>query len=351
MIRTYRYVSHSMEKMQEFIDYIFLEVWCRAPEGLVFGRELFAGNSELHDVISSFGFSQKAPERGKQFYEDIKDIYVVFSSLTPAEIQQLKDWYAANNEIESICENQNSGFIRYPDLDSANSDLSEKLKHFFTGLYSRHLLGLVKLREKIGSIEEHYNQLMEANNRPSKCPFCGLVDILSNHSKREAYDHYLPKAIYPFNSINFRNLAPTCYYCNSSYKGPVDPVGEDTPNKVFYPYKATSSQIAITVDLSLNSEAKITKENVSLSYGPDSLQSEITSWREIYGIDERYQVKCSGADAKDWMEQSRILKDKRKLSISDQIEDLREATGEDALANSNFLKLAFLEGCQRSDLI
>ncbi len=28
-------------------------------------------------------------------------------------------------------------------------------------------------------------------------------------SNPEAYDHYLPKSLYPFNSINFRNLVPT----------------------------------------------------------------------------------------------------------------------------------------------
>ena len=38
------------------------------------------------------------------------------------------------------------------------------------------------------------------------CPFCGLGDIKGvHHTKRETYVHYLPKALYPFNSINFRN--------------------------------------------------------------------------------------------------------------------------------------------------
>ena len=45
----------------------------------------------------------------------------------------------------------------------------------------------------------------------------------THHSKREAYDHYLPKVLYPFNSINFRNLAPACHECNSTYKLGKDP--------------------------------------------------------------------------------------------------------------------------------
>jgi hypothetical protein len=29
----------------------------------------------------------------------------------------------------------------------------------------------------------------------------------------------------------------------------------------------------------------------------------------VYGIDERYKAKCCGPDAKDWLEQLRILRD------------------------------------------
>ena len=30
MLFPYKYVPHQMEKMQEFIDFIFYEVWCKA---------------------------------------------------------------------------------------------------------------------------------------------------------------------------------------------------------------------------------------------------------------------------------------------------------------------------------
>ena len=33
MLFAYIYMPHSMEKMQAFIDYIFFEVWCKAPGG------------------------------------------------------------------------------------------------------------------------------------------------------------------------------------------------------------------------------------------------------------------------------------------------------------------------------
>lgn len=351
MIRTYRYVSHSMEKMQEFIDYIFLDVWCRAPEGLTFGGDLFKQNTDLYDVISDFGFSGTAPERGKLFYENIKEIYALFEPLNSTEIGELKNWYSANNQIEKICNNIQQNHIRYSDLHNRHPDLSDRLKEFFMGLYSGNLLGLAKLREKIGDIDDHYNELMETNQRPSKCPVCGMVDILSKHSKREAYDHYLPKSIYPFNSINFRNLVPTCYCCNSSYKGPKDPIDEHTPKRVFHPYTTPSDNIEVSVFFDPFIGDNIPEESVHISYGPASIEDEISTWRSLYGIDERYRTKLSGPDAKDWLEQSRMLRNKYKISIAEQIDDQQEATTKDSLANSNFLKLAFLEGCERANLV
>jgi hypothetical protein len=41
MLFAYTYVPHAMEKMQEFIDFIFFEVWCKAPIGLAFSLDLF----------------------------------------------------------------------------------------------------------------------------------------------------------------------------------------------------------------------------------------------------------------------------------------------------------------------
>lgn len=43
------------------------------------------------------------------------------------------------------------------------------------------------------------------------CQPCDINGV--HHTKREAYDHYRPKPLYPFNSVNFRNLAPACHEC------------------------------------------------------------------------------------------------------------------------------------------
>jgi len=52
MLFAYTYVPHAMEKMQEFIDFIFFEVWCKAP-GVEYGIHLFEpSDSPLYQIMT-----------------------------------------------------------------------------------------------------------------------------------------------------------------------------------------------------------------------------------------------------------------------------------------------------------
>ena len=57
MLFAYIYMPHSMEKMQAFIDYIFWEVWCKAPAGQPFDLDLFNAKPELKAVMEAFHYS------------------------------------------------------------------------------------------------------------------------------------------------------------------------------------------------------------------------------------------------------------------------------------------------------
>lgn len=352
MLFAYTYVPHAMEKMQAFIDFIFFEVWCKAPIGLAFSLDLFENDPDLREVLSTFGFTANAPKRGKQFYKDIKAIYELFALLTPAQIDRLRQWYQANNDVEKVCANDPTVQIaRYADIAAIHPDLSGQLASFFKGLYSQQLLDLAALREKIGQIDEHYQTFMQVNTT-GKCPFCGLGDIKGvHHTRREAYDHYLPKALYPFNSINFRNLAPACHECNSTYKLSKDPAHNAAGRrKAFYPYTTGASPIEITVDLNTPDVDRLTPADIQLTFGPAAVHEEIETWKEVYGIDERYKAKCCDSDAKDWLEQLRILRDAHGIAPDASLATVQQQTAKAPIANSNFLKQAFLEGCQRAGL-
>lgn len=359
MLFHYKYVAHKMEKMQTFIDFIFHDVWCKAPIGLGFHPALFDGDPDLKEVMSEFGFSAKAPERGKAFYKDVKAIYELFAPLSPQEIDQFKLWYHGNNEIEKVCANDPATqLVRYADIPANHKKLADQLGTFFKGLYSQSLLDLAALRAKVGDIEDHYQTFMQTN-KAGKCPFCGINDLLGEyHGKREAYDHYLPKALYPFNSINFYNLVPACHHCNSSYKTsknpaytPKDPAGAVNRRAVFYPYKSATHSIELQVTLQHSDIANLTPANITLQFGPAAITQEIDTWKDVYGIEERYKAKlCGDNDGKYWLTQVLDEWSEDGRNPADFLNTLARQTQTKPYAECNFLKLPFLDACQKIGL-
>jgi hypothetical protein len=351
MLFAYTYVPHRMEKMQEFIDFIFYKVWCEAPGCGDFRLELFDAHAELKELMEAFHYGDT--QGGDFFYGHVERIFGMFATLAQPQIDQLKYWYQSNNDIEKVCANDLTvQVVCYSDIKIIHPELSGQLASFFKGLYSPSLLGLAAVRGKIGQIDEHYQAFMQING-VGKCPFCGLGDIKGvHHSKRDAYDHYLPEALYPFNSINFRNLAPACHECNSTYKLSKDPVHNIAGRrKAFYPYAAAGDHaIEISIELASPDIDQLAPIDVQLTFGPDALHEEIATWREVYGIDERYKARCCGNDAKDWLEQVRILRDEYELNPAVALAIVQQQANKVPLANSNFLKKAFLESCQRAGL-
>jgi hypothetical protein len=353
MLFSYQYVPHQMEKMQEFIDFIFFEVWCKAPGNGDFSFNLLDGNPELKEVIEAFHYSDT---NGAYFFNShVEHIYGLFAQLTPEQIDKFQQWYQANNDIEKVCANDAvAPIVRYADIKMIHPNLSKQIASFFKGLYSKDLLNLAALRKKIGQIDDHYHAFMKVN-KAGKCPFCGISDIFGiYHSKREAYDHYLPKGLYPFNSINFRNLVPACHHCNSSYKlekdpsfMPKDPAGKTSRRQVFYPFATPSHKIHIAIDFSIANVEHLTPSDVQLTFGPSAINEELETWKDVYGIEERYQAKCCSCDAKDWLEQVRINRAEYGIEPDITLSTVRRQSEIDPTANSNFLKLAFLEGCHR----
>jgi hypothetical protein len=359
MLFPYVYVKHSMEKMQDFIDFIFFEVWCKAPVGEAFGIELFAANPDLKEIIAAFGFASNALARGKAFYQSTKAIYQSFATLPPPTIRQLKKWYWGNNDLKKICANNPAAHLaRYADIDALHPQLGQELAAFFKNIYSQELLNLVAVRAKIGEIDDHYKAFQHANS--GRCPFCGLGELLGpNHGPREAYDHYLPKALYPFNSINFHNLVPACHHCNSSYKGSKDPAhspkgvnGQQVRRKLFYPFALQPWHIDLQVSLKPDATEHLQPGDITLDFGPAELTEQIETWKDVYGIEERYRAKLCGEDARDWLEQALTQQRWHDESqgakgrpASAYLQEIAEYTYKRPWANANFLKHGFLQAC------
>lgn len=348
MLFPYTYVPHQMEKMQTFIDFIFHEVWSKAPASGSFGLHLFDANAELREVMEAFYYSDA--QGADFFYGHVERIYGLFSALTAAQINQFQQWYQGNNDLEKVFANDPAAhLVRYADIAVAHKDLGEQLAVFFKGLYSQSLLGLAALRAKIGDIDDHY-QTFVSTNKAGKCPFCGIGDIKgTHHSKREAYDHYLPKALYPFNSINFRNLAPACHECNSTYKLSKDPAHNPAGRrKAFNPYAAAGHTIQIQVTLQHADIDKLMPADITMQFGPAALAEELDTWKDVYGIEERYTAKlCGENDGKYWLTQ--VLEECQ--AYDKQPVDILTMQAQQAhsrpYADCNFLRKPFLEACQQ----
>ncbi|GBL00993.1 hypothetical protein VH1709_contig00052-0023 [Vibrio harveyi] len=355
MLFTYTYVPHQMEKMQEFIDFIFHEVWCKAPTKGSYCLELYEANPELNDVMTAFHYDDT---KGADFFSgNVEKIYYLFKELDRKQITQLSAWYQANNDIEKVCANDPSTLIvRYVDFPITLKAVHEQIEVFFKKLYSN--LNIAALKEKIGSIDDHYQTFVK-KNKAGKCPFCGINDLLGDyHSKREAYDHYLPKAIYPFNSINFKNLVPACHHCNSSYKTskdpaytPKDPARLVNRRSVFYPYATSQHTIDIHIELNVSDIEKLEPKNINLKFGPKGINEQIETWKDVYGIEERYKAKlCNENDGKYWLTQ--VLDEWKEdgREPGQFIRTLARQTQKKPFAECNFLKKPFLDACNKKGL-
>jgi len=358
MLFAYIYVPHQMEKMQDFIDFIFCDVWCKAPGNGPFGLGLFTGKPELREVMEAFYYSDT--KGADFFYGNVERIYDLFAALTPSQIEQFERWYHGNNDIENVCANDPAPqLVRYADMPANYKDLCDQLATFFKGLYSQSLLDLAALRDKIGEIDDHYRSFMTVN-KVGKCPFCGISDMLGQfHTKRDAYDHYLPKALYPFNSINFRNLVPACPHCNSSYKTtkdpahpPKDPTGGATRRRMFYPYSTNARKIELSVSLAHTNFNVLSDADIDIVFGPSENAEELATWRDVYSIEERYKAKLvAESDGKYWIVQALDEWQKTGGSVSDYLADQAQKAAKWPFAECNFLKNAYLQGCHRVGIL
>lgn len=353
MLFSYQYVPHSIESFQIWLDQLVKEVWCKATGN--FSLDLL--HQDLRAVVEEIYDTQESKTRGKTadwLFGPITKIYGVFQSqLTPAQRQQVSAWYDNNNDIEALCACDPGKLpATYADLQTINSDLANEMKSFCTSLWS-NVLGLSPVQNRIGKIDAHYDALENggAQAGKGKCPYCGYNDIKgSNYTRREAYDHFLPKSTYPFNSVNFRNLAPMCHECNSSYKLQKDPIrrADGSQRKAFYSYATASPAISISMILNTQDVTTLKPAEIDLQLTAPGHDEEVEAWREVFGIDERYKAKCCAEnDGKAWL-QHIIEECANPMNglTSDGLLDINfRAAVRSPYDGANFLKSPFLQAC------
>ena len=354
MLFNYRYVSHDIEKLQKYLDHLVKEVWCKANG--VFSVDLLC--VELKEIVVSVADNHKIKMK---LFEPIRDLFDLFKGLDTNQRNQFIQWYDANNDIEALCANDpHKQPITYAEVALINVTLAAQLKTFYDDLWNRVLTWDI-VKSKSGDIKEHYKAFVKVNDE-GKCPYCGFGDIKGlHHSKRDAYDHYLPKGTYPFNSVNFKNLAPMCHECNSSYKleknpaqhiDPLRKAGVGTRRKAFYSYAATPPNISIELTLLSSDIDKLCPTDIELNFTAPGNEEELEAWKDVFGIEERYKAKCCAKnDGKYWLMQALDECANAGMSVDDMLQKIDRNAKASPLAECNFLKMPFLLACQNVGLV
>lgn len=343
-----------MDIMQDYIQFILVNVWCKAEEGMAYDiAVLFDAKKDLRDMITELHTQEL--KGADTFLTSLQSLFEKFKLLDDAQKQQFISWFQLNNNIQQLCEQGNVlqpatyEFIAnvFPNVQYPN--LVIDLKKFYKNLYSNGFLTLDSVKSRIGKVSERY-QKFTAKNDKDVCPFCGLVGLLGQYySKRDAYDHYFPKDKYPFNSINFYNLVPACPRCNSSYKLAKDPL--QNPRKVFYPFSVNPYPIELALKINQPDWENLQPNDIELEIGPNVLNSELDTWNDLYGIIERYKAECSSTGAgKAWLTEVFERADKLNMSKRQYVETMELDSKLDPFVDKRFLRKIFLEGCMNARL-
>lgn len=367
MIFTYQYIKHDIEKLQKFLDFLFYDVWLVAEGD--FDIEKLNGNPDLKNIYERFGNidydlkSAKKNQKGKSanfFNSSIETIFKEFAKIDDDIFKtELKKFYLNNNDIETLCGNKAKHPITYSELKAEYPDLEKALNSFYSKLYDKdspfNLKAFGQLNTKL--LQSHYKEFVERND-DGICPFCGLNSIDGNIvSTKDAYDHYLPKSIYPFNSINFKNLSPMCYKCNSGNKSSKDPIEHIKGRRfAFYPYANNHPEIEFEFKLLSKNIKGLTPADYKLSVNTATNVEELETWKRVFRVEERYnEWICNKHEAKEWYaEIYDYYENATTISDIEQAEDyyvkVIRATTRNSRSVKNTIKRKFLEECKAKGL-
>lgn len=264
MLRLYRGVKHDIFKLQNMLNHLLCSVWCEANEMETCEEKL---DDDFKDLYSSYEWLKIK----------IDSIYELFKNLSGLEKTRIKEAFIIDNSIEALC-NGNAKPVYLKDLPKIiETDVKPLLVDFYETLLERAKVP--------GTKKDYYEKIIKKNDF-KYCPCCGIIDIeQEDSSKREAFDHYLPKALYPFASVNFENLVPLCHKCNSDRKGDKDPIVGG--RKAFYPFGSGEQKIEIKFKLNKPKDlANLERVDLTIEFIGD--EERIETWNSLFDISERY---------------------------------------------------------------
>jgi hypothetical protein len=353
MLFPYKYVNHDIAMLQEWIDFLFINVWCNAKED--YSLELLNGCSELRSIAEEEAWKEDPAKKAKDYITGpISVIYDLFKDeLNDVERKQIKKWYKRSRHLEYVCDNKKLfNPITRKQFEKYSKKLADALYSFYVDLYE-HALKLAVIKSKNGTLENHYKEFIKINNS-GFCPFCGLSTLRGYEMEgHEAYDHYLPKETYPTYSINFKNLVPTCHGCNSIHKfrdSPLISKKNNSKQKAVYPYSLNTPEINLTIKVTMLNYKEYEHDHIDISISSKTEIDKVRTWFKLYNIEKRYKDELTNeGSGKYWL--LYFLEELPVASRETEFQRLPEKLFKSKYKDKNFLKVPFLQACRAEGLL
>jgi hypothetical protein len=314
--------------------HLVCSVWCTADDTPYIDKI----DKKFEPILSAYDWLKTG----------ISDIYNDCKLLNNSEKHLIKTAFETNNMIEDLC----NGLKKPIYISQLPQVVATKIKPLFVRFYNELLD-----KAKVGGDKKLYYEKLYKLNRFANCPCCGLILFESNNSAaREAYDHYLPKSDYPFASVNFANLVPLCYKCNSDRKKTKDPI--KAGRKAFYPFQAGDTNINISVKLKsnfsialynyyvLNKKEAFDDTDITIIL-TSSEQEKVDTWNSLFSIKSRYKERLkqiAGTFLTEIRRAHRInLRNKDTYTVNSTITEKIDDYEHDKFYDDKFIKSPFLQ--------
>lgn len=334
MLIPFKLIRHRIRKMQSFVNYIFLEVICKAPK-------LKEHYPDFTLDIVKVDFYKDFLKNHGNLLDTLSAIYQIVQGLPGQDIKTLRRAVLVNNQIRELCIGIHQP-VTYYELSRINKGLSDCIRKFCSNLYQNATLKSTS-QKKYPTLKDYYKNIVGCD---TTCHCCGL-DRISNryNSIRSPFDHFLPQSLYPFTTLNTHNLVPTCEHCNR-YKHDKDTLFIQKPGragkeriKAFYPFRHDIPEIRIKIKVQGNCDLeKIQPQDIDMQIDCNDHPQELSNWKRLYDIDTRYKAECCSPNMKNNLEQYRMIK--QGGMPHNEIINIYKAN---QYANMNFLKIPFME--------
>lgn len=264
MLRVYQpIIADPIFTLQVQVQHLVCDVWCNASATPC--DELLLADFKI--IYDAYDWLKTA----------IDDIYTKCIVLTPEERTLIREAFIINNQIENLC----NAAVAPKYLDGLPNIVETDMKPLLVDFYE-----VLLERARVPGTKKSYYESLITSNEFRFCPCCGMTDFeLEDSEYREAFDHYLPKSIFPFSSINFENLVPLCYKCNSDRKGVKNPI--ENQRKTFYPFSSEEHKIEIKFTLDKSKDLdKLERQDLIIEIIGDT--EKIETWDSLFDVKDRY---------------------------------------------------------------